>query len=127
MLHLVLLGVARTDHRLLDRVGGIFGNGQLQHGGRQHEDAARLPELERGAGIGVDEGLLHGGLIRLIFAKDVDELGVELEEALGQRLVAIGMERAIGHIGEARAFLPDDAPAGVAQARVDADDSDHGS
>ena len=63
-LDLLLVGMADADHRLLDEVGGIFGDAQARHRRHHQRDAARLAELQRRLRIAVDEGLLDRRLVR---------------------------------------------------------------
>ena len=48
-----LLGAAGPDHRLLDQPGGIFADADPRLRGGEQDDAARLAELQRRAGIDV--------------------------------------------------------------------------
>ena len=61
---LLLVAMADADHRLLDGVGRVFGDGKPGARGNQQRDATRLAELQRRRSILVDEGLLHRGLVR---------------------------------------------------------------
>ena len=53
-----LFGMADADDRLLDQIGGVFGDRQAEQRRRGERDAARLTELQRRLRIAIDEGLL---------------------------------------------------------------------
>ena len=62
-LHLALFGMAGADDGFLDQVGGIFADRQPAQSRRHQRHAARLPELQRRARAGGDEGLLDRRLV----------------------------------------------------------------
>ena len=66
MVDLAFVGVTHPDHGLLDRVWKIFANGQPCLRGHKKGDPARLPQLQSGHRILVDEGLLDGCGVRPI-------------------------------------------------------------
>src|SRR5882672_6118621 len=124
-LDLRLLGMAGADDRLLDQVGGIFGDrepGQRRH---QQRHAACEAELQRGRSVLIDEGLFDRGLLRLVVRDHLGERVVEFHQPLGHRAVGGRMDRAVGDVAEARAIHIDHAPAGVAQPRIETEQADH--
>jgi hypothetical protein len=109
-----LVGVADADHRLLDQIRRIFRHRHPGAARHQQRHGPGSPELQGGAGILVDEGFLHRGLIGPPFGDDRGELAVEIDEARRERLRPVGLERAVGHVGQARPLDGDDAPARLA-------------
>ena len=120
---LALLAVAGSGHCLLDDVGRILGDHQAHQRRRQQRHAARLAEFQGRPRILVDEGLLDGGLLRLEAGDDAHQALVELAQAIGQLGLRIRRDEAAGDVGQAHPVCLDDAPAGAAQARIDADDA----
>ena len=121
---LVLVGMSGADHGLLDLVGRIFRNRYAEHRRRQHGDAARLAELQRGDAVLVHKGLLHRGLRRPEIAEDGGEPLMDRQQAAGQRQIIRRLHRTAADEDKPVAFGLDHAPAGAAQAGVDADDPD---
>ena len=121
--HLGLLGVADADDCLLDEIGRVFGDRQALEGERRERDAARLAELQRRLRIAVDESLLDRRLGRPLAFDEARERAMDRREPLGERGRRVGVDRAAGDIAEARSHDLDHAPAGVAQAGVDAEDA----
>ena len=121
---LVLVGMARADHGLLHLVGRVFGDGNSGHRRRQHRDAARLAELQRRHAVLVDEGLLDRGLARIELAEHPRKPCMDRHEPLGQRQVLARLDRAAGDEDQPVAVDVDHAPAGAAEAGVDAEDAD---
>ena len=122
-LDLPLLGVARAGHRLLDQVRRILGDQQPAHCRRQQRHAARLPELQRRARVVVDEGLLDRRFLRHEAGDDAGDALEQLAQAIGEVIVGRRGDEPARHIAQAHAIAVDDAPAGAAQARIDADDA----
>lgn len=77
---LLLLRVPGSDDGLLDGVRGVFGDRQPGPGGDQQRHPAGLPELQRGARVLVDEGLLDRRLVRLEFLEDPVEPVVDVDQ-----------------------------------------------
>ena len=69
---LVLVGAAGADQRLLDHLGGVFGDREAGGGGRQHRRGAGVAELQGRGAVGGDEGLLDR---RLVGRPGGDDLG----------------------------------------------------
>ena len=118
-----LLGVAGADDRLLHQVRRVFGD---QHAGlRRHQqrDAARLPELQRRDRVAVDEGRLDRGLVGPEFVDDARQPVMDRHQPLGERELLVGLDRAARQVDQPVALAADQAPAGAAEARVDAEDA----
>ena len=65
-LHLILVGAAVAADRLLDARRGVLGALDAGGRGRDERGAARLPDGERDAGVGTDEGLLQRDGVRRV-------------------------------------------------------------
>ena len=117
-----LFGRAGADHRFLDQPGGIFADTHAGAGGDHQHDAARLAELERRLRVLVDEHLLDRGGFRRMLGDQRLELAGEVGETIGQRLVRLRLELAIGQVGQAVAVGADQAPAGGAEPGIEAED-----
>ena len=124
-LDLVLVAMSRAGHGFFHQVRRIFGNAQARLRGNQKRDAARLAQLQRRAGVAVDEGVLHGGFLRGVLRHHQRQPVMQLAQPQRQLRLGVGLDRAGGDEHQLVARALDDAPARVAQARVDADDS-HG-
>ena len=85
----------------------------------EQRDAARLPQLQGRNRVAVHEGRLDGGLVRAEFLHDAREPVVDRDEAFGERGLAVGLDRAAGHIHQPVAGAADHAPAGAAEPRID--------
>ena len=87
LLHLVLFGATVADHRALDLGAGVYsttGQPALDRG--QHGDAARVPELQRGAGVdGVKDRLSIATQSGWQRDEQRRELSVDAGEALWER------------------------------------------
>ena len=90
----------------------------------QHGRSPCLTQLQRRPRILVHEGFFDGRFIGRIALQNLRKLRVDLQQPRGQRRIRIGMDAAIGHIGEPRSLCLDNAPARIAQARINADDAD---
>jgi hypothetical protein len=118
-LHLRLVRPALPDDGLFDHVVGVFRHRQTSQRRNQQRHRARLPQLQGGRGVGVDEGLLDRRLVRGVSLQHRRQGVVKLDQTLGQGATGVGMDRAVGDVGQAVADDVNDAPPGVAQARVD--------
>ena len=117
-----LFGIAVADHRFLDEPGCIFTD-CYAGASRNHDDnAARLAELERRLRVLVDEHFLDRGAFGLMLGDQCFELAGEVGEPLGQRRGASGLEVAVGEVRQAVRLGSDQAPAGRAEPRVEAED-----
>ena len=121
---LVLVGVAGADHGLLDLVGRIFRDRDPEHRRRQHRDPARLAELQGGDAVLVDKSLFDRGFRRLEIAEHGGEALMDRQQAARQRQAVRRLHRAAADEGQPVAVDLDHAPAGAAQARIDAEDTD---
>ena len=110
------LSALRPDHRFLDEPRGIFADLDPGAGGDHQAHPAGLGELERGLRVLVDENLFRRGAVGGSVGEQRLELRREVRQALGEQLLRIGLELAVGHVGQAVAFRPDQPPAGGAEA-----------
>ena len=117
-----LLGAAGPDHRLLDQPRRIFAHGDSEAGGGEEDDSARLAELQGRLGIVVDEHLLDRGRAWEMLDEDREEPAVKLKQAGRKRGLRVGPDLAVGDMGQAIALGRDHAPAGAAEAWVEAKD-----
>jgi len=117
-----LVSAAGSDDRLLDQRRGIFADLDPGPGGGHQDHAACLAELERGLGVLVDEHFLDRGGIGRVVGQKRFKLGREMGEALGKRFGRGGFQLAVGDMGKTIALGPDQAPAGGAEARIEAED-----
>ena len=104
-------------------IGRIFRDRQIHQRERGERDAARLAEFQRRLRIAVDEGLLDRRLGRPLAFDQPRQRAMDEREPLGQRGRRVGVDRAAGDIAEPRPRDFDHAPAGVAQAGVDAENA----
>ena len=121
---LVLVGMAGADHGLLHLVRGVFRDRDPEHRRRQHRDPARLPEFQRGDAVLVDKGLFDRGLRRLEIAEHGGKPLMDRQQAARQRQAVGRLHRAAADENQPVAVDLDHAPAGAAQARIDAKDAD---
>jgi hypothetical protein len=85
LLDLLLLGAAIAAYGLLHARGRILSALDAGARGRDHDGSARLPDGERGAGVGADEGLLECDGIRTML---LDETRDPVEDRLQPQLQA---------------------------------------
>lgn len=85
-LNLGLLGTAVTYDRALDLERRVFKNGQIMLGGDKEGYPTGVPEPECRLDIDGVKHLLDGHNMHFLPIKDGVELGVDLEEALVERL-----------------------------------------
>jgi hypothetical protein len=121
-LHLLLLRAAGADDGFLDDAGMIFADHQfgLRHG--EQSDPARLTEFQSRLRVGIAEHLLDRRALRLIGFHDLHDRTVEQGQPARQGHRRIGADLAVGDMRQAIAVGTDDAPAGGAEARIDAED-----
>ena len=89
----------------------------------QQRDAARLAELQRRGRVAVDEGRLDRRLVGPEFVDDAREPVMDRHQPLGQRQLVVGLDRTAGQVDQPVALAGDQAPAGAAEARIDAEDA----
>ncbi len=85
--------------------------------------AARRAKLKGGARILVEEGLLHGRLVRLMVVDHLPEAFMNGREAIRKIGLGRGHHGATGDIGKTHALDGDDSPARMPEAGIDPDDS----
>jgi hypothetical protein len=124
--NLLLRRTAGAHHRLLDRHGAIFGHGNAGQGRRQQRHPARVAELERRGAIAVHIGFLDRGFVRAQLSDQGRERVVQGAQAFGDARPAVGRDHAVGDMAQSVALGRHQAPAGEAQARVDAQQAGHG-
>src|SRR5581483_9006132 len=120
---LPLVAVAGADDALLHHVGRIFGDRDAGLRRHHHGDAARLAELERRLGVLVDEGRLDRGLVGAKFVEHAGEPVVDRDEPHRERIVVARRHRAAAEKTEPIAENLNDAPAGAAEPRIDAENA----
>src|SRR6185312_14565329 len=102
----------------------IFRDRYAEHRGPEHGNPPCLAEFQRGDAVLVDKRLLDRGFRRPEIAEDCGEAFMDRQEAAGQRQVIRRLHRTAADEDEPVALGLDHAPAGTAQAGVDADDPD---
>ena len=117
-----LVGIARPDDRFLNEPRGILADIDARARGDHQAHATGLGELERRLGVLVDEDFFGGGGVRCAVGEEGFKLGREVGQALGEQFLGIGLEMAVGEMGQAIALGADQAPAGGAEAGVEAED-----
>ena len=120
---LSFIRMPHAHHGFLDLVGRIFGDGKPVIGGRQQHDAARLSQLERRVGVFIHESRLGGRAVGRPVRNDRIKSGIELLQPLRQR---VGRSRSYGAVRQMLQPVArdlDNAPSGVAQPRVEPDNS----
>ena len=120
-----LSAAAGADHRLLDHRGGVFGD--RQPGARRGDQAAGpgVAELQRRGGVGVHEGLLDRRLVRARARAITSAMRLEQDQQpLGEGQAVLRRDHPVGDVGQPRAVHRHHAPAGAAQAGVEAQDAD---
>ncbi len=118
-----LLAVAGADDGFFHKIRRVFGNRQPGDRRHQHGDAARLPELEGCSRVLVHERCLDRGLVRRVLLDHQAQSVMDRKEALGEARLVVGRKRAAGEEAQAIARNRDDAPAGAAQAWIDAENA----
>jgi hypothetical protein len=120
-----LVGRACADDGLLHLGGREFRDLELGARQRRHGSAARLTEQQGRARVDVDEGLLDRGFLWRVSFDHGAQLHAQFGQTVGHVGFCVGLDDAVRDPGETRAVHGDHAPAGVAQARIDAEDSNH--
>src|SRR5581483_11943816 len=112
-----------ADDGLLDQVRRVFGDLDAGARGHQHGNAARLAELERRDRIAVDEGRFHRRFMRRKFVDHAAEPVMDGDEPPAERHLLARLYRAAGNKDQPVALSLDQAPAGAAEPRIDAEDA----
>ena len=113
---------AGTDDGFLDQARGIFGDVDARSGGEHDDDPARLGEFQGRLGILVEEDFLGRGGGGVMVGEEGFELAREVGQALGEERLGIGLELAVGDVGQAITLGTNEAVAGARQRRVEAED-----
>ena len=116
--------MAGADHGLLHLIGRIFRDRNSKHRRRQHGDPARLAEFQRRDPVLVDEGLFDRGFGRPEIAEHCGKALMDRQKAARQRQAFRRFDRAATDETQPVTVDLDHAPAGAAQARIDAKDAD---
>jgi len=117
-----LFRAAGPDHGLLDEGRGIFADLDPGAGGAHQRHAAGLPELQRRLRVLVDEHFLdRGGGGRVVSNQRIELVG-EGRKPARQRRVGIRLDLSVGDVRQPIAFSLDQAPAGRAEPRIEAED-----
>lgn len=122
---LILVGCAGANDGELHFARRVFVDLEPRTREGRHRGAAGLAQQQCRFRVDVDEGLFDCGFIRLVLVDDGAQLFGKVGEAVGQIGLGIGIDDAVGDPGEPGAIHGDHAPAGVAEAGIDAEDSDH--
>jgi len=117
-----LFGTASADHGFLDEPWSIFADFDPRACSAHQGNTASLAELERRLRVLVDKHFLDGGGRRRVVDDQRVELIGERGQPARQRYRTIGLDLAVGDVGEAVAFSLDQPPAGGSKARVEAED-----
>ena len=121
-LNLRFFGVAVAGDGLFDAVGRIFGDREAVLGEGEDGAAARLAEQEGGAGVFMDESFFDRGFVWIVGFDEVGDAFGQREKSRGHRQIGGRTDAASGNERQAIAVLRDNAPAGMAQTGVDAED-----
>ena len=121
--HLRLVAVTGADDAFLHQVRRIFGDRHAGPGRRHHGNAARLAELERRPGVLADEGHFDRRLVGAEFFKDSHQPVVDDEEPCRQRIAIVCRHRTAAEIAQPVTGNLDNAPAGTAEPRIDAENA----
>ncbi len=122
---LILVGRARSDDGEFYFPRGEFVDLETRAGEARHRSAAGLAQQQRRFRVDVDEGFFDRRFVGFVLVDDSAELFSKFGETVGQIRLGIRMDDAVRDPGEPGAIHGDDAPAGVAEAGIDAEDSDH--
>jgi hypothetical protein len=117
-----LVGIADAHDRFLDQAGGIFAYLYSRAGGDHENNAAGLAELEGRLRVLVDEHLLDRGGVGRMIGEDRFKLRGEVGEAHRKRFASGCFQLPIGDVRQAIALGANEAPAGRAKSRVEAED-----
>ena len=120
--HLSLLGASEAAHRLLHARGRVLGALDPGGRGRDQRGAARLPDEERDAGVGTDEGLLERDGVRRVLRNERLHAVEDRPEASLRALARRRAPAAAREPPEAAAVVVDDAVPARSRPWVDAED-----
>ena len=115
-------GAADSDHRLLHQARGIFADLEAAPGSREQDHAPGLAELQARLRIVVEKHFFNGRRGGPMGLDHFAERQIQPKQAIGERLLGIGSDLAVGEMAQPVAFGPDQAPTGASEARIEADD-----
>jgi aryl-alcohol dehydrogenase-like predicted oxidoreductase len=119
-LHLLLAGMADTDHAFLDVIGRIFGNLQIGLCGSQERNRARMTELQSRRGIFGHESLLDRDSGRAVFGDHRAQRAMQGVEPSAEIGLGIAGEHAVADMGQPGAGHVNHAPAHAGEAGIEA-------
>ena len=105
------------------RLGAYSATSMLGARRHQHGDAARLTELQRRGRVLVDEGRFDRRLAGMKLLDDANQTIVDRQQPNGERGLVFARDRAAADKRQPVAVNVDDAPAGAAEPRIDAQDA----
>ncbi|MFT5869893.1 MAG: hypothetical protein ACI8TF_002006, partial [Paracoccaceae bacterium] len=120
MLDLLFVRVAHTNDGFLDRVRGIFSNGQSSARRNQHCDAAGLTQFQGPCPIPVHESFLNRCGVGRIERHNSAKLIVQRQQSFGQTARST-LTSTIGNVAESRPPNINDAPSKEPEPWVDPD------
>lgn len=123
VMDLRLFRMPYSHHRFFDPVRSVFRNGNSRRRRNQKGYPSGLPQLERGASIFADKGLLDRRFVRLVVLEHLGERHVDSVKTLGHSQRGTCRNHAVSHMAKAASPTIDDAPAGISQSWIKTDDS----
>jgi hypothetical protein len=121
--HLRLVAMAGADDRFLHHVRRVLGDAHAGLPRDKEGNAARLTELQGCGRVLVDERRLHRRLGGPELLDHAPQAVMDGNETFGQRGALVGLDRAARDERQAVAGDVEHAPAGAAEARIDAEDA----
>src|SRR5262245_46832038 len=118
-----LLAVTGADDRLFHQVRGIFCDSQPGFGRHQHRYTTRLSELEGRGRIGVHKCRFDRRFVRPVLLDHREQPVMNCQQADAQIRTIIGFQRAASDMDQPIAVGLDQAPAGAAEPRIDAENA----
>src|SRR5579863_9466603 len=113
--------MTNANHRFLDEVRRILEHGKPAFRRREQYDAPGHAELERRGWILIYESLLDRRFVGFKAVEHGVDLTKEIDETLGERLALARTGDTVGDMGETISLDVEHAPAGVAQPRVESE------
>jgi RNA-binding protein len=118
---LPLVGQAASRDRTFDASGLVLGDAETGSGQDQQSDATGMSQLGRGLCVLVEEERLHRTGIRTESFDDPQQLFLYVTEAASQRIGRRGMHDTVGDVHQTAPLSPNDPPAELSRAWVDAE------
>ena len=114
--------IAVADDGLFHQPGGVFGDRYAAASGCHQDDSPRLAKLEGRLWVLVDEHFLDRRRVGSDVGNQRLELASQVREPFRQRRGSICLQLSVGDVGKSVALCLDNAPAGRAEPRVEAED-----